>query len=114
VALAVLEHLPAAGSRFDAYPAPRGRRVVALAERLELLLSVLAKGDRPSALPPIPTPAAAETGWWQISLSGAAALDLIAVLRQATVQLQQLVAGAGDRAGGPLATGGWLNFCGCG
>lgn len=56
VALAVLEHYQPRGAG-DALPGSEAGAVLALAERLELLLSIFARGSGPAA-PPIPTPCA--------------------------------------------------------
>ncbi|NQV11568.1 MAG: glycine--tRNA ligase subunit beta [Cyanobacteria bacterium] len=88
VALAVLEHYLPRGAG-DALPGSEAGAVVALAERLELLLSVYAKGDRPSGSSDPYALRRAGNGLVQILWERGWALDLIAVLRQATLQWQQ-------------------------
>lgn len=94
VALAVLEHYLPRGAG-DALPSSEAGAVVALAERLELLLSVYAKGDRPSGSSDPYALRRAGNGLVQILWERGWALDLIAVLRQATVQWQQLLPALG-------------------
>ncbi len=82
VALAVLEHYLPRGAG-DALPASDAGAVVALAERLELLLSIYAKGERPSGSSDPYALRRAGNGVLQILWSKGWTLDLQAWLQRA-------------------------------
>ena len=83
VALAVLEHYLPRGAG-DALPASDAGAVVALAERLELLLSIYAKGERPSGSSDPYALRRAGNGVLQILWAKGWKLDLQAWLQRAT------------------------------
>lgn len=88
VALAVLEHyLPRGAS--DQPPASGAGAVVALAERLELLLSIYAKGERPSGSSDPYALRRAGNGVLQILWERGWSLDLVSLLEQATAHWAQ-------------------------
>ncbi|QVL51624.1 MAG: glycine--tRNA ligase subunit beta [Cyanobium sp. M30B3] len=106
VALAVLEHYLPRGAG-DALPASDAGAVLALAERLELLLSIYAKGERPSGSSDPYALRRAGNGILQILWSKGWRLDLQALLQRAAghwadslpqlaVQPQQLSHDLGD------------------
>jgi len=90
VALAVLEHYLPRGSG-DALPESDAGAVLALAERLELLLSIYAKGERPSGSSDPYALRRAGNGLLQILWSKGWRLDLIALLEQATTNWSKLL-----------------------
>ncbi len=82
VALAVLEHyLPRSAG--DSLPGSDAGAVVALAERLELLLSIYAKGERPSGSSDPYALRRAGNGLLQILWSKGWSLDLLALVQRA-------------------------------
>jgi glycyl-tRNA synthetase beta chain len=83
VALAVLEHYFPRGAG-DQLPGSEAGAVVALAERLELLLSIFAKGERPSGSSDPYALRRAGNGLLQILWNRNWALDLVVVLERAT------------------------------
>ena len=83
VALAVLEHYLPKGAG-GALPASDSGAVVALAERLELLLSIYAKGERPSGSSDPYALRRAGNGVLQILWDRGWSLDLEALLQRAT------------------------------
>ena len=83
VALAVLEHYLPRGAA-DALPGSDAGAVVALAERLELLLSIYAKGERPSGSSDPYALRRAGNGLLQILWDRRWRLDLIQLLDRAT------------------------------
>ena len=83
VALAVLEHYLPRGAG-DALPSSEAGAVVALAERLELLLSIYAKGERPSGSSDPYALRRAGNGLLQILWDRGWSLDLQALLQRAT------------------------------
>ena len=83
VALAVLEHYLPRGAG-DSLPSSDAGAVVALAERLELLLSIYAKGERPSGSSDPYALRRAGNGLLQILWDRGWRLDLTALLRRAT------------------------------
>ena len=92
VALAVLEHYLPRGAG-DALPASDAGAVVALAERLELLLSIYAKGERPSGSSDPYALRRAGNGVLQILWAKGWSLDLLAFLERATAHWAQLLPG---------------------
>ena len=82
VALAVLEHYLPRGAG-DALPGSEPGAVLALAERLELLLSIFAKGERPSGSSDPYALRRAGNGILQILWSRGWRLDLLALLERA-------------------------------
>ncbi|WP_392348231.1 glycine--tRNA ligase subunit beta [Parasynechococcus sp.] len=85
VALAVVEHYLPRGAG-DALPAPPAGAVVALAERLELLLSIFAKGERPTGSSDPYALRRAGNGVVQILWGMAWRLDLMAFLSDAVAE----------------------------
>lgn len=83
VALAVLEHYRPRGAG-DALPRSDAGAVVALAERLELLLSIYAKGERPSGSSDPYALRRAGNGLLQILWDRGWNLDLLALLQRGT------------------------------
>ena len=83
VALAVLEHYLPRGAGDD-LPASDAGAVVALAERLELLLSIFAKGERPSGSSDPYALRRAGNGVLQILWAKGWRLDLLQLLERAT------------------------------
>jgi len=90
VALAVLEHYLPRGAGDD-LPSSDAGAVVALAERLELLLSIYAKGERPSGSSDPYALRRAGNGLLQILWERGWSLDLQALLRRATAHWSQLL-----------------------
>ncbi|MFZ9265253.1 MAG: glycine--tRNA ligase subunit beta [Vulcanococcus sp.] len=90
VALAVLEHYQPKGAG-DALPASQAGAVLALAERFELLLSIYAKGERPSGSSDPYALRRAGNGILQILWDQGWALDLGALLSRATRHWAQLL-----------------------
>ena len=90
VALAVLEHYLPRGAGDD-LPSSDAGAVVALAERLELLLSIYAKGERPSGSSDPYALRRAGNGLLQILWERGWSLDLQALLRRATAHWAQLL-----------------------
>ena len=90
VALAVLEHYLPRGAG-DALPSSDAGAVVALAERLELLLSIYAKGERPTGSSDPYALRRAGNGLLQILWSKAWSLDLQQLLDRATAHWAQLL-----------------------
>ncbi len=82
VALAVLEHYLPRGAG-DALPASEAGAVLAVAERLELLLSIFAKGERPSGSSDPYALRRAGNGILQILWDRNWRLDLLALLQRA-------------------------------
>jgi glycyl-tRNA synthetase beta chain len=82
VALAVLEHYLPRGAG-DALPASAAGSLVALAERLELLLSIFAKGERPTGSSDPYALRRAGNGLLQILWDRGWRLDLLALLQRA-------------------------------
>ena len=89
VALAVLEHYLPRGAA-DALPASDAGAVVALAERLELLLSIYAKGERPTGSSDPYALRRAGNGLLQILWERGWRLDLPALLQRCTGQWAEL------------------------
>ncbi|MCP9809118.1 glycine--tRNA ligase subunit beta [Cyanobium sp. HWJ4-Hawea] len=89
VALAVLEHYLPRGAG-DALPGSDAGAVVALAERLELLLSIYAKGERPSGSSDPYALRRAGNGILQILWDRSWRLDLQSVLRRSTARWSDL------------------------
>ena len=85
VALAVLEHYLPRGAG-DALPSSDAGAVVALAERLELLLSIYAKGERPSGSSDPYALRRAGNGLLQILWVKGWTLDLLQLLERSTSQ----------------------------
>jgi glycyl-tRNA synthetase beta chain len=85
VALAVLEHYLPRGAG-DALPGSDAGAVVALAERLELLLSIYAKGERPTGSSDPYALRRAGNGLLQILWERGWRLDLPALLQRCTCQ----------------------------
>ena len=81
VALAVLEHYLPRGAG-DALPSTEAGAVVALAERLELLLSIYAKGERPTGSSDPYALRRAGNGLLQILWDRRWSLDLVALLNR--------------------------------
>ena len=90
VALAVLEHYLPRGAG-DALPDSDAGAVVALAERLELLLSIYAKGERPSGSSDPYALRRAGNGLLQILWAKDWRLDLHHLLQRATAHWAQLL-----------------------
>jgi glycyl-tRNA synthetase beta chain len=90
VALAVLEHYLPRGAG-DALPASDAGAVVALAERLELLLSIYAKGERPSGSSDPYALRRAGNGVLQILWAKGWSLDLQQLLQRATAHWAALL-----------------------
>ncbi|MCP9801109.1 glycine--tRNA ligase subunit beta [Synechococcus sp. RedBA-s] len=90
VALAVLEHYLPRGAG-DQLPSSDAGAVVALAERLELLLSIYAKGERPSGSSDPYALRRAGNGLIQILWDRGWSLDLVSVLQQACDHWAQLL-----------------------
>jgi glycyl-tRNA synthetase beta chain len=90
VALAVLEHYLPRGAG-DTLPASDAGAVVALAERLELLLSIYAKGERPSGSSDPYALRRAGNGVLQILWAKGWRLDLLQFLERATAHWAQLL-----------------------
>jgi glycyl-tRNA synthetase beta chain len=101
VALAVLEHYLPRGAA-DALPGSDAGAVVALAERLELLLSIYAKGERPSGSSDPYALRRAGNGLLQILIERGWRLDLPALLARATGHWSALLPGCRVEPG-PLA-----------
>ena len=89
VALAVLEHYLPRGAG-DALPASAAGSVVAMAERLELLLSIFAKGERPSGSSDPYALRRAGNGLLQILWQQGWRLDLLALLHRCAEHWQEL------------------------
>ena len=89
VALAVLEHYLPRGAG-DALPGSDAGAVVALAERLELLLSIYAKGERPTGSSDPYALRRAGNGLLQILWERGWRLDLLALLQRCTSQWTEL------------------------
>jgi glycyl-tRNA synthetase beta chain len=89
VALAVLEHYLPRGAG-DALPGSDAGAVVALAERLELLLSIFAKGERPTGSSDPYALRRAGNGLLQILWDRGWRLDLQRLLRRATAHWAEL------------------------
>jgi len=92
VALAVLEHYLPRGAG-DALPTSTAGAVVAVAERLELLLSIFAKGERPSGSSDPYALRRAGNGLLQILWQQNWRLDLLALLRRAAEHWSSLLPG---------------------
>ena len=90
VALAVLEHYLPRGAG-DALPSSDAGAVLALAERLELLLSIYAKGERPSGSSDPYALRRAGNGLLQILWERGWQLDLLALLERASQHWAQLL-----------------------
>ena len=90
VALAVLEHYLPRGAG-DALPSSDAGAVVALAERLELLLSIYAKGERPSGSSDPYALRRAGNGVLQILWAKGWRLDLLQFLERASAHWAQLL-----------------------
>ena len=90
VALAVLEHYLPRGAG-DALPSSTAGAVVALAERLELLLSIYAKGERPSGSSDPYALRRAGNGLLQILWNQGWRLDLVALLRRSCAHWAELL-----------------------
>ena len=90
VALAVLEHYLPRGAG-DALPSSKVGAVVALAERLELLLSIYAKGERPSGSSDPYALRRAGNGLLQILWHQGWRLDLVALLQRACAHWAELL-----------------------
>ena len=90
VALAVLEHYLPRGAG-DALPTSTAGAVVALAERLELLLSIYAKGERPSGSSDPYALRRAGNGLLQILWHQGWRLDLVALLQRACAHWAELL-----------------------
>ena len=90
VALAVLEHYLPRGAG-DALPGSEAGAVVAVAERLELLLSIYAKGERPSGSSDPYALRRAGNGLLQILWDRGWRLDLIHLLERATAHWASLL-----------------------
>jgi len=90
VALAVLEHYLPRGAA-DALPGSDAGAVVALAERLELLLSIYAKGERPSGSSDPYALRRAGNGLLQILWDRGWRLDLIRLLERSTAHWAALL-----------------------
>ncbi|MEY4360188.1 MAG: hypothetical protein RLZZ631_1674, partial [Cyanobacteriota bacterium] len=90
VALAVLEHYLPRGAG-DELPESDAGAVVALAERLELLLSIYAKGERPSGSSDPYALRRAGNGVLQILWAKGWSLDLLQFLERATSHWAQLL-----------------------
>lgn len=92
VALAVLEHYLPRGAG-DALPGSPAGAVVALAERLELLLSIFARGERPSGSSDPYALRRAGNGLLQILWQYGWVLDLGGLLQRATAHWASLLPG---------------------
>jgi glycyl-tRNA synthetase beta chain len=92
VALAVLEHYLPRGAG-DALPGSDAGAVVALAERLELLLSIYAKGERPSGSSDPYALRRAGNGLLQILWERGWRLDLVALLKRCSGHWAELFPG---------------------
>ncbi|MBW4529591.1 MAG: glycine--tRNA ligase subunit beta [Aphanothece saxicola GSE-SYN-MK-01-06B] len=90
VALAVLEHYQPRGAG-DALPGSEAGALVALAERLELLLSIFARGERPSGSSDPYALRRAGNGLLQILWDRGWPLDLVALMAEATAHWQALL-----------------------
>ncbi|EAQ69145.1 glycyl-tRNA synthetase/ beta subunit [Synechococcus sp. RS9909] len=90
VALAVVEHYQPRGAG-DALPSSDAGAVVALAERLELLLSIFAKGERPSGSSDPYALRRAGNGILQILWERGWRLDLLELLKGAAGRWQELL-----------------------
>ncbi|MBD2548083.1 glycine--tRNA ligase subunit beta [Microcystis elabens FACHB-917] len=90
VALAVLEHYLPRGAG-DALPASEAGAVLALAERLELLLSIFARGERPSGSSDPYALRRAGNGLLQILWDRDWSLDLVDLMAEATAHWQRLL-----------------------
>ncbi|MCP9932894.1 glycine--tRNA ligase subunit beta [Cyanobium sp. Candia 9D4] len=90
VALAVLEHYQPRGAG-DALPGSEAGAVLALAERLELLLSIFARGERPSGSSDPYALRRAGNGVLQILWDRDWSLDLVALMAEATAHWQPLL-----------------------
>jgi glycyl-tRNA synthetase beta chain len=93
VALAVQEHYQPRGAG-DALPESEAGAVLALAERFELLLSIFARGDRPSGSSDPYALRRAGNGILQILWSRGWSLDLVELMAQATTHWQRLLPAA--------------------
>jgi len=90
VALAVLEHYLPRGAG-DALPSSKAGAVVALAERLELLLSIYAKGERPSGSSDPYALRRAGNGLLQILWHQGWRLDLVALVQRSCAHWAELL-----------------------
>ncbi|WP_216921058.1 glycine--tRNA ligase subunit beta [Synechococcus sp. CCAP 1479/9] len=90
VALAVLEHYQPRGAG-DALPGSEAGAVLALAERLELLLSIFARGERPSGSSDPYALRRAGNGLLQILWDRGWSLDLVGLMAEATAHWQRLL-----------------------
>jgi glycyl-tRNA synthetase beta chain len=90
VALAVLEHYQPRGAG-DALPGSEAGALLALAERLELLLSIFARGERPSGSSDPYALRRAGNGLLQILWDRGWSLDLVALMAEATAHWQGLL-----------------------
>lgn len=90
VALAVLEHYLPRGAG-DTLPTSKAGAVVALAERLELLLSIYAKGERPSGSSDPYALRRAGNGLLQILWHQGWRLDLVTLLQRACAHWAELL-----------------------
>ncbi len=90
VALAVQEHYQPRGAG-DALPSSAAGAVLALAERFELLLSIFARGDRPTGSSDPYALRRAGNGILQILWDQGWPLDLVDVIAQATAHWQRLL-----------------------
>jgi len=90
VALAVLEHYLPRGAG-DALPSSKAGAVVALAERLELLLSIYAKGERPSGSSDPYALRRAGNGLLQILWHQGWRLDLVTLLQRSCAHWAELL-----------------------
>ena len=90
VALAVLEHYQPRGAG-DALPGSEAGALLALAERLELLLSIFARGERPSGSSDPYALRRAGNGLLQILWDRGWSLDLVALIAEATAHWQGLL-----------------------
>ncbi|MEY4841173.1 MAG: hypothetical protein RLZZ374_2081, partial [Cyanobacteriota bacterium] len=90
VALAVLEHYLPRGAG-DGLPSSKAGAVVALAERLELLLSIYAKGERPSGSSDPYALRRAGNGLLQILWHQGWRLDLVALLQRSCAHWAELL-----------------------
>jgi glycyl-tRNA synthetase beta chain len=90
VALAVLEHYQPRGAGDALPPSPAGA-VLALGERLELLLSIFSRGERPSGSSDPYALRRAGNGLLQILWDQGWSLDLVDLLAQATPHWQRLL-----------------------
>jgi glycyl-tRNA synthetase beta chain len=88
VALAVLEHYQPRGAG-DALPSSEAGAVLALAERLELLLSIFARGERPTGSSDPYALRRAGNGVLQILWDRDWSLDLVSLMAEATAHWQQ-------------------------